>query len=203
MPEADGDLSELRFPLVIRANRSYCSAMAPGEFWSIQQVSAYWGVDQRRARNILREHGITWGYPADEVRAVPRKDKRAKTGLKELLGGEVNETITADSIQWSEPPPKAPTSSDIYKEAVRKFTAILKERPGQWAILPTQVHPRYNGNPITGVFASLITDDGVASTISSGRAELFGPGFEAAARRNGQRGISQVYVRFVGAEEAS
>jgi hypothetical protein len=54
------------------------------ELWTAAQVAEYFGVSESYARDIMRDHGIrrVYGYPADQVRAIKRPGKGARTDLR-------------------------------------------------------------------------------------------------------------------------
>lgn len=79
-------------------------------------------------------------------------------------------------IQWADPP--APQGGKLTRREQREFAERLKEKPGQWAVFPT--------NAGSGLAARAL-----ASRIGRGKQSTFGDGFEAISRR----GI--VYVRFI------
>jgi hypothetical protein len=53
------------------------------ELWTVQQVADHFGVSLSRARTILADNGVqrTTGYPADQVKAIPRRGRGYRSDL--------------------------------------------------------------------------------------------------------------------------
>lgn len=53
------------------------------ELWTVEQVAAHFGVSLSRARSLLAESAIrrVSGYPADEVKKIPRPGQGRRTDL--------------------------------------------------------------------------------------------------------------------------
>lgn len=53
------------------------------DLWPIEQVAAYHGVSVSRAYSLVSENDVkrVSGYPADQVKAIPRLPKGRRTDL--------------------------------------------------------------------------------------------------------------------------
>lgn len=64
------------------------------ELMSIDEVAAYFEVSRSRAYTLVSDHHIqrVSGYPADEVKAIPRPGQGARTDLENRLRAAENAT---------------------------------------------------------------------------------------------------------------
>lgn len=83
------------------------------------------------------------------------------------------------NIEWADPP--AAQGSPLTRREQCEFAEQLRDRPGNWAVLPT------NG--------SSVAVRALASRINRQKQSAFGEGFEAVTRSG------TVYVRFIGEQE--
>lgn len=72
------------------------------ELWSIEQVAEYFGQEGKplslaRARHLVADNGIrrVCGYPADEVKAIPRPGQGARTDLDQIRDNETEPQETS------------------------------------------------------------------------------------------------------------